>query len=103
MGRRLALELSPIKHRNGARDIGPVIAALAADSLQQQKRKHMSFKETARAGAVGFLSPTFPAVEFLEKPAPRGSGKSAHKYLLDRSILTPLTMKSYEKRRDRRT
>jgi hypothetical protein len=65
-----ALELIPFKHRNRAGDIAPMVATLTADRLQQQKRKQMFLKETARAGAIGLLSTTFPAVKFLEKPAP---------------------------------
>src|ERR1035441_7462658 len=38
----------------------------------------MSFKETARAGAICFVSATSPAVEFLEKPAPRRAGNGSH-------------------------
>jgi hypothetical protein len=73
------VKLSPFEHGNRPRDIRPMVATIAADRLQQQKRKHMFFKETARPGSIGLLSPTFPAVKFLEKLAPRGSGKGSHK------------------------
>ena len=83
IGLRIALRLplclpaSPGR-RNCPPDIAPVIAALTANRLQQQKRKHKSFKESTRPGTISFSSPASPAVEFPEKPAPRGSGKGSH-------------------------
>ena len=74
----LAIRLNPLERRNRAPDIAPAIATLTADRLQQQKRKHVFFKETARTGAKCFLRATSPAVEFLEKPAPRGAGNGSH-------------------------
>src|SRR5260370_42316641 len=77
--RSLALRVNPVKRRNRPQDIAPVKAMLTADRLQQQKRKHIFLKETARAGAIGFVSATSPAMEFREKPAPRGAGNASHK------------------------
>src|SRR5208337_651782 len=56
-----------------------MIAALTADRLQQQQRKHVFFEEPPRAGAVCFLPATPAAAKFLEKPAPRGLGRGSHK------------------------
>ena len=78
---RLTLRVFTIgtfKRRNQAPDVAPVRATLTANRLQKQQRKQISFKETARAGAIRFVCATSPAVEFLEKPAPRGSGKGSH-------------------------
>jgi hypothetical protein len=47
--RLLPFSLWPIERRNLPRDIASAIAMLAADRLQQQKPKHMFFKEAARA------------------------------------------------------
>jgi hypothetical protein len=41
-------------------------AMLAANRLQHEKRKHMLFKETARARTVRLLSAAFPAVKFAK-------------------------------------
>ena len=87
--RLLPLSLWPIERRNLPRDIASAIAMLAADRLQQQKPKHMFFKETARAGAICFVSATSPAMEFLKDPAPRGLVSKNHKIPPDRTILTP--------------
>ena len=70
--------IGTFKRRNHAPDVAPVRATLTANRLQKQQRKQISFKETARAGAIRFVCATSPAVEFLEKPAPRGSGKGSH-------------------------
>ena len=70
--------IGTFKRRNQAPDVAPVRATLTANRLQKQQRKQISFKETARAGAIRFVCATSPAVEFLEKPAPRGSGKGSH-------------------------
>jgi hypothetical protein len=63
---------------NCAQHVASVRATLAADRLQQQERKHMSFKEPARAGAIGLVCATSLTVEFLEKSAPRGPGNGSH-------------------------
>ena len=51
---------------------------IAADGLQKQKRKHVSFKESPGAGLVGFLGATSPAMEFIEEKAPRGTVQGSH-------------------------
>ena|ERR1017187_3133846 len=90
----LTLGWKAFEHGNRAQDVDSVIAPLTTDRLQQQKRKHMFFQKIAGSRAIGFLPATFPAVKFLEKPAPRGSGKGSHKYLLERTILTLCKMQS---------
>src|SRR5216684_8509069 len=84
--RSLALRLRPLERRNRPQDVAPVIATLTADRLQQQKRKHIFLKETARAGPICFVCATSPAMEFLEKPDPRGAASGVTKYLLARTI-----------------
>src|ERR1700675_440849 len=76
---RLALGLRPLERRNRPQDVAPVIATLTADRLQQQKRKHIFLEEAARAGAICLVCATSPAMELLEKPAPRGAGNGCHK------------------------
>jgi len=51
---------------------------VAANGLQQQYRKHVSFKESAGTGLVGFVGATSPAVEFFEKQAPSGTRRGIH-------------------------
>src|SRR5271156_1978533 len=72
--RLFAVGWKAFEHRNGAPDIAPVIAAVTTNYLQPQKRKHMLFKETTRAGAHRLLKTTSAAIELFKKPAPRGSG-----------------------------
>jgi hypothetical protein len=96
--RKLGLGRRTLRRRNRVPGIRPVVATLTADRLQQQKRKHIFFEETARAGAICFLSTTFPAVEVLEKPAPRGSGKGVHAIAPGKNILTLVKMQGCGKR-----
>jgi len=51
---------------------------VAANGLQEQNRKHISLKESAGAGLVGFVGATSPAVEFFEKQAPSGTRRGIH-------------------------
>jgi hypothetical protein len=74
----LRIGWNPFERWNCAQHVASVRASLTADRLQQQEPKHMSFKEPARAGTIGFVRATFPTVEFLQKPAPRGSGNGSH-------------------------
>jgi hypothetical protein len=74
----LRIRRNPFERRNCAQNVASVITTLTADRLQQQERKHMSFKEPARAGAIGFVCATSPTVEFLQESAPRGSGNGSH-------------------------
>jgi hypothetical protein len=48
-------------------------AMLAANRLQQEKRKHMLFEETARARTIRLLSAALSAVKFAKKPSARRS------------------------------
>jgi hypothetical protein len=90
----LAPGLKWFQHRNHARDVDSQITTLAANGLQQHRWKHMSFKETARTGAVGYSSITFRAMEFSRKPAPNCSAKGSHKYLLNNTFITLPKMQS---------
>jgi len=55
-----------------------MIATVAANRPQQEKRKHVFLKETARAGAIRLPGAAFPAVKFEKKPSPRRRSKRRH-------------------------
>jgi hypothetical protein len=50
----------------------------AANWLKHEKRKHMLFKETARARTVRLPSVAFSAVEFAKHPSPPRWSKRRH-------------------------
>ena len=82
-GRRLTFWLLALRHRtlaNGNRTqrVAAEIATVAADRLEENDWKHISFKESARAGAVGFVPAAAPAVKFFEGEAPRGTSQGSH-------------------------
>ena len=51
--RQLRRKPGALKSRNGAEDVTPMKAVLAANRLQQEERKHVLFKEAMRARMVG--------------------------------------------------
>ena len=69
--RAFGRESNALQHRDGAENIATMAALIAANRLQDQKRKDPPFKEPVRARAIGLLSATFPAVKFLKEPLQR--------------------------------
>jgi hypothetical protein len=76
--RQLPRKSNALKCRNRAENVEAMKAMLAANRLQHEKRKHMLFKETARARTVRLLSAAFPAVKFAKYPSPRRWSKRRH-------------------------
>jgi hypothetical protein len=81
--RRLSFWLPVPRHGtlargNCARHVAAEIAMVAADGLQKNNRKHESFEESARAGAVGVVPTAAPAVKFFEREAPGRTCRGSH-------------------------
>ena len=76
--RQLPRKSNALQYRNSAENVEAMIAMLAANRLQHEKRKHMLFQEAARARTIGLPFTAFAAVKFPEKSSPRRRGKRRH-------------------------
>ncbi len=55
---------------NSSEDIAAMVAAVAADWFEHQKRQKPLFKEASMPGTIGFLPSATRAMEFLKEVGP---------------------------------
>ena len=76
--RWLPRESNALECRNRAENVEAMIAMLAANRLQHEKRKHMLLEETARARTIRLQSTAFSAVKLAKYSSPRRRSKRRH-------------------------